>query len=1026
MSRKTKRSAASDKTGVEAARRTVAIESPAAYSRGDAALFGLTLFLSAALLFTVQPMFAKMVLPRLGGAPAVWNACLVFYQAVLLGGYLYAHLSLKWLGPRRQAVLQLGLLAMAWISLPVHIADRWLPPATAFPAPWLWMLLAVALGLPFLALSAHAPMLQAWFSRTHRREASDPYFLYAASNVGSLLGLLGYPLLMEARLTLGAQSLMWAVGFGLLMAMIAACAARLWRAGAGANVAESLEDFRLKTLLQAPAATPSERDADITVARRLRWLALSLVPSSLMMGVTTYITSEITQMSVLEVIPLALYLVTFVFVFARKTVLPLKWMLRLQPVLIVVAAASLMLNVAGVREMLLLGSLHLAVFFVSVMVCHGQLAADRPAPARLTEFYLWMSLGGVLGGLLNALVAPLIFNSALEYPLMMVAACMLRPQCRMDLRVRPVIPGRTRRSILQTPEGGRPHPERARYFERRDLLSIAVVLLCLAVAWGLRSDSFTSIMHLSSGFLTRLAVLGLAAVAALLLSRRPIVFGLAVGAVAAIGLWSVQSDLQVLDSSRSFFGILRVDYDALWNIHRLYHGTTSHGVQSLYADERREPQGYFHRTGPLGEIFAALAPRRPLTEVGILGLGAGTIAAYAERGERFTFYEIDPAVERIAKNWEYSTYLSDCRGKTEVVLGDARQSLMHGPQRQFDLMVLDVFSSDAVPLHLMTRDAMQLYLSRLNPHGVLAFHISSRYFNLEPVLGRLAAEAGLTARIWRDNENSGNRMVGRYPSTWVAMARHPRDLGDLAAIAHWRELACDPGPVWTDEFSNLVATLHWQATGLNLTPMRWTQSGKAKRAADHAAIARNMLQEGRIEDAVDQLRKSLALAPDKPLEHRGLAAALAALGRTEEAADEYAKSLMLDNRSAPCHRGLGVALGRMGKLDDAMREFKSAIALDPSDVQSMIDLGDILLDRKELDEAAKCYRQGIAVKPDSADLHYALGNVLEQQGKVRHGALDEFRRALSLAEKAGNPVLAEKIKVAIRRCEAWPWDEGKK
>ena len=337
-------------------------------------------------------------------------------------------------------------------------------------------------------------------------------------------------------------------------------------------------------------------------------------------------------------------------------------------------------------------------------------------------------------------------------------------------------------------------------------------------------------------------------------------------------------------------------------------------MQSLYADERREPQGYFHRSGPLGEVFAALAPRRPLTEVGILGLGVGTIAAYAEPGERFTFYEIDPAVEQIAKNPDYFTYLADCRGKTEVVLGDARQMLQHGPERQFDLMVLDVFSSDAVPLHLMTREAMQLYLSRLGPHGVLAFHISSRYFNLEPVLGRLAAEAGLTARIWHDNENSGHRMVGWYASSWVAMARHPGDLGDLTAIAHWRELR-DSGPVWTDEFSNIIATMHWQSTGLNFKPPRWTASGKAERAAAHAAMAHNMLQEGRIEDAIDQFREVLGIAGPAA---RALFPGRGA-GRTETAARGGRRVRDIADAGRP-QRGVPPRAGRgVGKDEQARR-----------------------------------------------------------------------------------------------------------
>ncbi len=616
-------------------------EAAARYNRGEAALFALTLFLSAALLFTVQPMFAKMVLPKLGGVPAVWNACLVFYQAALLGGYLYAHLSLKWLGPRRQAAVHLGLLVLAWVSLPIRISDGWLPPATTFPAPWLWLLLTVALGLPFFAVSASAPMLQAWFARTGNTTVRrDPYFLYAASNLGSMLGLLSYPLLMETHLTLAGQNLWWAIGFGLLTALVAACAARLWTAPASVlslNFGLAGSESRTASFLKkdrprvsSSAAIHSQQPAEITARRRLRWMALSLVPSSLLMGVTTYITSEITQLPLLWVLPLALYLLTFVLVFAPRTVLPLKWMLRVQPPLMVLAAASLLLHAAGLREMLLFGSFHLIVFFVTVMVCHGQLAADRPEPARLTEFYLWMSLGGVIGGLFCACSPRYCSIVALEYPLMLAAACMLRPKGSRQApsAVRQTIPQSdtaVRTNKQPTPLGGLQADQSSTrpsgsFLDRRDIIPIVALLLCLAAGWCLRSDILISARHFNGGLLMRLSIMALAAVSALLLARRPSIFGFAVAAVAAIGLWSVQTGLQVLHAERSFFGILRVEYDSLWNIHQLLHGTTTHGIQSLYADQRREPQGYYHRTGPLGEIFAALKPRRPLAEVGILGL----------------------------------------------------------------------------------------------------------------------------------------------------------------------------------------------------------------------------------------------------------------------------------------------------------------------------------------------------------------------------------------------------------------------
>jgi Flp pilus assembly protein TadD/spermidine synthase len=734
---------------------------------------------------------------------------------------------------------------------------------------------------------------------------------------------------------------------------------------------------------------------------------------------------------------------TFVLVFAPRTILPLKWMLRVQPPLMVLAAASLLFHAAGIREMFLFGSLHLIVFFVAVMVCHGQLAADRPEPARLTEFYLWMSLGGVIGGLFCALVAPLIFNGALEYPLMLAAACMLRPRQSGSRKPHDAESPQPDATHVRQPSH-KPIPQASRqaetvvaaprnhFIDRRDIAPIIAVLLCLGVAWCLRSDILISTRHVNQGFAIRLAIMGLAAACALLLARRPIIFGLAVAAVATVGIWTVQTGLQALHAERSFFGILRVEYDSLWNTHQLIHGTTTHGIQSLYADQRKEAQGYYHRFGPLGEIFAALKPRRPLTEVGILGLGTGGIATYAEPGEQFTFYEIDPAIERIARNPEYFTYLADCRGKPpEVILGDAGLMLKYGPKRDFDLLILDVFTSDSVPAHLLTSEALKLYCSHLRPHGMLAFHISSRYFNFEPVLGRLAADAkpGLTARIWRDDSEEKKRtmpLAGWYSSTWLVMARSPDDLGALVHTPHWIVPQCDPGPAWSNDFSNIVGTMQWRSGGLRLTPQRWMTSGRVERAGAHAEIANYMLQTGRIEDAADQFRRSLDLDPDNAAVHYGLAFALAKCDKTEEAADEYAKSLLLDPRNALAHFGLGVAAGKLGQLDKAIIGFRHTIELEPGSIEAYINLGNALLNHNEVQEAIKCYREGIAIKPGNADLHYGLGQALMQHGQVKPEARDEFRKALQLAEQSGNAALADKIMAAIRRCEAWPWDEKQK
>ena len=334
---------------------------------------------------------------------------------------------------------------------------------------------------------------------------------------------------------------------------------------------------------------------------------------------------------------------------------------------------------------MLLGTLHLLAFFVTAMVCHGELAADRPPAKRLTEFYLWMSLGGVLGGLFNALVAPIIFSTVLEYPLMIAAACMVRP-----------------RLAAKRPES--PY---------RELILPGVALALAAAIWAIRTLNLLTGWRYADMPVVKLAAVGLAACAAFFLRRRPLPFGLAVVVLAALSIWCAEPATRLLHVERSFFGVMRVEYDPVSNTNILVHGLTHHGQQSLEENRRREPLAYFHKQGPLGHVFRALESRRPLKEIGVLGLGAGTIAAYGQPGERMTFYEIDPAVERIAREPEYFSYLADCRAKLDVIMGDARLSLVNGPDRKFDLLIIDVFNSDSVPLHLITREAFAVYLKRL-------------------------------------------------------------------------------------------------------------------------------------------------------------------------------------------------------------------------------------------------------------------------------------------------------------------------
>lgn len=896
------------------------------------AWFAATLFVSAALLFVVQPMFAKMVLPLLGGAPAVWNTCLVFYQAALLAGYVYAHLSLQWLGPRKQAILHLTLLCLPWVVLPIHVARDWTPPPDAFPVPWLWMLLAVSLGLPLVAVSASAPMLQAWFTQTRSESAKDPYFLYAASNLGSLLALLGYPLLIESNLTLAGQAWWWAVGYGLLMTLVAGCAIVAFRSAKVCDFRGAEGDNA--TVIDSPS---------LSWRRRLHWLALSLVPSSLLLGVTTHISTDVAAIPLLWVIPLALYLTTFVLVFARRPILPLAWMLRVEPYVIVAAAGALLWHAYQPMETVLLASLHLLTFFVIAMVCHGQLAADRPAGSRLTEFYLWMSLGGVLGGLLSALVAPILFSSVLEYPLMLALACALRPP------VFPAGPGRVGKPVL-----------------RRWLLAVIVPLAVLVVCCG--AACYVSVPG------TKLIVVGLAAVAAFLLRQRPLRFACGVAALSVASVWCAEGGLPLLHQERTFFGVLRVQYDPVRNMNELMHGSTSHGQQSLDPARRREPWGYFHRKGPLGKIFQAVQSHGPLGEIGVLGLGTGAISAYGEPGQRITFYEIDPAVERIAREQRYFTYLADCRARVEVVMGDARLSLQRQTDRRFELLIVDVFSSDSVPVHLINRDALRLYRDRLTDGGLLAVHISSRYLDLKPVLGTLAKDAGMAAVVCSDIGRS--RAVGKEASVWVAMAGTADVLGPLAADPDWEPLRPSNRPPWTDDFSDVVAAMKWNASWTKWQPSEWWKSSTAQT-------------------------------------HISLAAALSAEGRNDDAIDHYEKALQLDPRNADIHCNLAVLLGRQKRFDEAIVHFQTALEIQPNDADTRCNFGANLVRLARLDEAIEQFRKAVQLQPANAEARYNLGVALERQQQVNE-AMVQFQQALDLALAQDKSALATAARAHIK------------
>ncbi|MFA6560943.1 MAG: fused MFS/spermidine synthase [Verrucomicrobiia bacterium] len=733
-------------------------------------LFSATLFFSATLLFLVEPMVGKMILPLLGGTPAVWNTCLVFYQAVLLLGYAYAHFSTQWLGLRRQSWLHLGLMALPLLVLPIRISDGAVAslPSEGNPVLWLLRLLGTTVGLPLLAVSTTAPLLQKWFSQTRHRQAHDAYFLYAASNAGSMAGLFGYLALVEPNLRLWTQSRWWSAGYALLLALTTSCAWVLWR-----SPAEKSEISHLKSKI------PDERDTrPVTAGRRALWVMLAFVPSSLMLGVTTYLTTDVAPFPLFWVLPLALYLVTFIMVFARRPLYAPPWMGRVLCLPALVLMVSFIIEATHPPAVFVV--LHLLMFVAAALICHSELAKDRPASRYLTEFYLWMSIGGVLGGMFNALLAPLIFKQVLEYPLVMLLACALAPRVGEQ-----------------------------RGFNRWDLvwpagLGLGTLALILAVQSAGAEPG-------------RLSTLAIFAVPALLTYRfvlRPIRFSLCLTAILLASAAYVGAHGRVLLVERNFFGVVRVTKDVNGRFHQLVHGGTLHGRQRLDPAHAGEPLAFYHRTGPAGDAFrlfdfvaGSLPPR-----IGLIGLGVGALASYAKPGQAWDFYEIDPAVKHIACNPRLFTFMSNCAAaQLRVVLGDARLKLKDAPDGHYGMLVLDAFSSDSIPIHLLTREALRMYCAKLADGGLLAFHVSNRRMDLKPIVASLATDAGLSGCDREDfNISDQERRAGKEISEWIVLSPRAEPVRQLERNPQWQPLPATNGVLWTDDFSNLLMALRWK------------------------------------------------------------------------------------------------------------------------------------------------------------------------------------------------------------------------
>jgi len=726
---------------------------------GSATLpFVVTIFVGSFLLFLVQPMVARMALPRLGGAPSVWNSAMLVYQALLLAGYAYAH----WLGRfalRRQAALHLVLFALAALALPIGLIAAE-PSADANPFLWVPWLLVVSIGPLFFVVSAQAPLIQRWFAHAGQR---DPYPLYAASNFGSFAGLLAYPLVVEPLLPIRGQRWVWSAGYALLALLIAWCTLKLPK-----------HQVVLQTV-QAVTPPPGWRE-------RAYWIVLAAVPSGLILSTTLHLTTDIAAMPLLWVIPLGLYLLSFTVAFASNRV-PAQIIARAAPIILIAAAGVLGFDSNG-RE-LLFGIIALLNLFAVSVALHSQLFARRPAAAYLTLFYLMLSVGGVLGGIFCALVAPLVFNWTYEHPLLLVAAALLM-----------VVPS--------------PFEHIAKIWDgsaaSRTIGLVAVpAVLILAVASKLSGSAILASTAIFAIFGFALFAIG----NPVLLAACLVAIMLTAGGWERLALAAKPGAM-----TRSYFGIYGVRPNGD-DARMLTHGTTVHGIQLLGSPARERTETTYY--APLSGVGLALqaAPQLfgPAARVDLVGLGAGTLACYALLGQRWTIYEIDPAVARIARNPAQFTFLSTCLPNVPIVIGDARLSLAHARSADADVLMVDAFSSDAIPIHLLTREAFAVYGRRLTPDGLLMVHVTNRFLDLDPVVAANAAAGGWRALRIRYDPDAAARKLHETTSIWIALSRNPATLERLAA-AHpgWRTLAPRPGfAPWTDDHAAILPLFRWNS-----------------------------------------------------------------------------------------------------------------------------------------------------------------------------------------------------------------------
>jgi len=723
-----------------------------------------TLCLSAALLFGIQPMFAKMVLPRLGGSASVWSVAMVFFQTMLLAGYLYAHLLTRWLGFRWAVVFHMAVLAVTFLALPIAIAQGFGRPPADGEAPWLFALFAASVGAPFFAVAGNAPLLQAWFARSGHPDAGNPYFLYGASNVGSFASLIAYPLLVEPNLTLHQQSEAWTYGFVGLAILIGGCALLV------ANAAQTSELAEEKAAASAPA--PTRRN-------RAEWALLSFVPSALLVAVTAQIATDVASAPFLWVVPLALYLATFVLVFREREILPRAFLLNAQIPL--TAAIALLFIFSHWIPIGIALVLHLSTFFVAAMVCHGALYRRRPDAAYLTGFYLWMSFGGALGGAFSGLLAPHLFKTVAEYPILLVAALIARP------------------GLME-----------AGVTAWRRQAGPILALGALAVAPGLLLGG-----ALSGGQVT-LLVAAVVVLAVLMVWQGRDALRLFALAAALFALTQIyEPGFARVVYARSFFGVHKVVDSADGRVRFLFNGTTIHGAERLRENDgapvagKPEKLTYYYDGGPFEEAIAGIRARAGgrLARVALVGLGVGALACGRAPGESWTVYEIDPELVRLSAESGLFRTMPMCARDQKIIVGDARLTLGDAKE-PFDLVILDAYSTDNVPVHLLTREAMALYRSILSPDGAIVMNISNRNVELTDIVAASARAADLRMIAKQDPATPDFNATFRARARIAVLARDEKDFGALGPETGWTPPPPDPNfRTWTDDYSDIVGAI---------------------------------------------------------------------------------------------------------------------------------------------------------------------------------------------------------------------------